>query len=446
MSLWLVIAGLAVAVAGLIARPLLRPPGATHPRADYDARVFADQLREVAREAERGMLSVEDAEAARREISRRLLDLEDERGAPAVARPAAQRTALALVVFAPVLAVLVYQLLGQPALPDQPFAARAPNEGAVEAEQLADAIRALGDRLRQEPGDLDAWLSLGRALFAAGRPAEATEALRWASRIGGGQPELVAYYGEALVRAAGGTVTEQAIEVFLEAAAADPSEPRARFYLALADLQAGRREEALAAWQKMAAESTADAAWRAAVEARIRQVARELGKDPEALIPPPAPADAPPPAGEILNSPTVLAMVKRLAERLERESGDAEGWLRLGRSYAVLGEREKSLAAYGRAAAAAPGRADALDAYGAALLAAQPAGAFPPDFLAALERLREVTPDDPTALWYLGLAAERQGRMDEARAHWRKLLALLPPESPRAAEVARALEALKPAP
>ncbi len=41
----------------------------------------------------------------------------------------------------------------------------------------------------------------------------------------------------------------------------------------------------------------------------------------------------------------VQGMVARLAERLKNDGSDVEGWLRLLRSYMVLGERDKALAA-----------------------------------------------------------------------------------------------------
>ena len=41
----------------------------------------------------------------------------------------------------------------------------------------------------------------------------------------------------------------------------------------------------------------------------------------------------------------IQGMVERLAEKLHRDGSDAEGWLRLVRSYMVLGEREKARAA-----------------------------------------------------------------------------------------------------
>jgi cytochrome c-type biogenesis protein CcmH len=44
-------------------------------------------------------------------------------------------------------------------------------------------------------------------------------------------------------------------------------------------------------------------------------------------------------------SEMVRGMVERLAERLKRDGSDVEGWLRLVRAYAVLGDRDKARAA-----------------------------------------------------------------------------------------------------
>jgi cytochrome c-type biogenesis protein CcmH len=49
-----------------------------------------------------------------------------------------------------------------------------------------------------------------------------------------------------------------------------------------------------------------------------------------------------------------------LAERLRRDGADLDGWLRLVRSYMVLGEREKAQAAAGDARRAFAGEPDKL--------------------------------------------------------------------------------------
>jgi cytochrome c-type biogenesis protein CcmH len=56
----------------------------------------------------------------------------------------------------------------------------------------------------------------------------------------------------------------------------------------------------------------------------------------------------------------VQTMVTRLAERLHRDGSDIEGWLRLVRSYMVLGDRDKALAAVGDARRALAGDAEKL--------------------------------------------------------------------------------------
>ena len=45
----------------------------------------------------------------------------------------------------------------------------------------------------------------------------------------------------------------------------------------------------------------------------------------------------------------ILAMVDKLASRLESQPDDVEGWARLGRSYMVLNQPDKAKDAYARA-------------------------------------------------------------------------------------------------
>ena len=64
---------------------------------------------------------------------------------------------------------------------------------------------------------------------------------------------------------------------------------------------------------------------------------------------------------------TPAGMVSRLARRLEREPGDLNGWLMLGRSYAAMSQTPLALRAYERADRLADevgkaGRVDQVDA------------------------------------------------------------------------------------
>ncbi len=140
----------------------------------------------------------------------------------------------------------------------------------------------------------------------------------------------------------------------------------------------------------------------------------------------------------------VRAMVEGLARRLETEPENLAGWMRLGRSYQVLEEFEKSRDAYARAAALAPKDKDVLLAYGQAMLAAAPAEAkLTPAFTQLMERIREADPAHPVPLFFLGLARAEAGDMAAAEALWERLRVALPEDSPERREIEARIAAAK---
>src|SRR4029077_14358101 len=75
--------------------------------------------------------------------------------------------------------------------------------------------------------------------------------------------------------------------------AIDPQDPRARFYLALAESQAGHLDAALGAWVALESESPADAPWREMVAGESGATPKKRG--PAAPTPPRPQAAAPRP-------------------------------------------------------------------------------------------------------------------------------------------------------
>ena len=121
--------GLAVALIGLtsLAMAILLVPLLLRRRADasrdsYNLAVYRDQLGEIERDLARGLLSPEQAEAARAEIGRRILALAPASASSAPSPQASFVIAGLAVVLLPFAAWLLYARLGAPALPDQPFA------------------------------------------------------------------------------------------------------------------------------------------------------------------------------------------------------------------------------------------------------------------------------------------------------------------------------------
>jgi cytochrome c-type biogenesis protein CcmH len=465
MIFWIAAAAVTAAAVAALLRPLLRPRGPAADPAEHDQAVYRDQLAEVERDRARGLLDDAQAEAARTEIGRRLLAAADrqQRGrapaeAPRVSR-ANRRLALILAVLVPVTALAVYVPLGAPELPSQPLAQRDPAEREAFRAALAEA-EALARRLDEQPDDAAGWIELAQRYDALGRYSESSDAYARAVGLTEGDPVITAAYGEALVNAAAGTVTDQAVAAFEEALAARPDDPRARFYLGLARAQAGDDAGALDRWRALMADTPADAPWLPMLRERIAAVAGRLGLDVAAAMPEPAPPARPQTgagapalsddqmagaAGMTAEERTemIRGMVEGLAARLEREPDDLEGWLRLANAYRVLGEPARAAEALARAAGLAPEDPGVLAAYGDALLESAAGDTLPPQFVAVMERLLALDPDSPRALWFLGIHAAVEGRADDAEALWSRLLAQLEPGTPEHTALERQIAALR---
>ena len=280
----------AVAVAALV-WPLARRRTAEPARAEHDLMVYRDQLDEVERDTERGLLTGEQASAANIEIKRRMLaaaDSADEVASPADGRDGPWAVAV-VAAMVPAGAFALYLHLGEPGMPDQPLAERLAEESPAEdgAPDVEQMVERLARRMEENPDDLKGWLFLGRSFMVQERFDDAVKALANANRLGDNSPDIAANYGEALVAAAEGIVTPAARDQFQSSFEDDPLNPKARYYLALALAQEGRLDEALRAWVDLAAVSPPDAAWQAAVLQQIGWAAAELGVDPAIIKPSP---------------------------------------------------------------------------------------------------------------------------------------------------------------
>jgi len=140
----------------------------------------------------------------------------------------------------------------------------------------------------------------------------------------------------------------------------------------------------------------------------------------------------------------IRGMVDGLAARLAADPGDVQGWRRLARSRRVLGEIDAAREAASRAAALAPDDLEVLGELAELHAPAGPADALSEAVLNALRRILALRPDDVQALFFLGLDGARRGDAPAARGHWERLLAVLPPGAPVAAEIKRELDAIPP--
>lgn len=368
MLFWVLCAVLTAAVLYAVTRPLSVPAPGSDGDAAADLAVYRDQLNELEADCARGLLSDSEAEAARVEISRRLLaragagenvaERESGKGSQGAARVALV-SASAIV---PALSLALYLAFGSPGLPGQPYSERA--AAPVETATIDSLVAKVEARLRDHPEDGQGWDVIAPVYLRQGRFSEAAQAYQRAIRLLGESPRRLAGYGEATVFANNGIVTEDARRAFEKLATSDPDRPEARFWLALAREQDGDLSGALESYRKLVADAPAEAPWRASVEQRIAMLTQRMGGSNETAERGPTAEDVA--AAEKLASADRAAMVEQmvegLARRLETNAQDLAGWQRLLRAYAVLGQKDKAVDALAKARAALAGDGTSLAA------------------------------------------------------------------------------------
>jgi len=344
MLLWLVFALMTAAAIFAVLWPLSR---AANVQAGGDIAVYRDQLDEIERDRRAGRIGETDAQAARVEISRRLIAAADAAefthslpiGSPLWRRRAA---AIAAVVLLPLVAAILYLALGSPQLPGQPLEARL--RAVHQDTSIANLVSKVEAHLERNPNDARGYEVLAPVYLRLGRFADAVNARRKVLILSGENAERQSDLGEALTVAAKGIVTADAKSAFERSLVLDPDQPRAKFYIGMAAEQDGDRAQAAAIWRDMISKAPADAPWLPIVRDALARVAAD---QPVAAAPGPSSQDisAADAMSEKDRGEMIRGMVARLADRLKSDSHDVDGWQRLLRAYMVLGEREKANAA-----------------------------------------------------------------------------------------------------
>jgi len=451
MLLALAIAAVTLVVVATVVLPLMKGARAAPGRASFDRAVYRDQLKELERDRARGLIDADQTAAARLEIERRLLAADARPEVATARRSGSPALAIALALLLPAAATGIYLALGAPGAPDEPYAGRGPERALAAAEgrhgDIAGALAALEKDLAANPDDAEKWLLLARSAATVGQWQKSATAYQKALVLTKSRPDVASAYGEMLVFAAEGIVTPRAQEAFTAALARNPKDTAARYYLALAEAQAGNAQAAIDGWQKLAAE-VADPELRDRLRARIADAASSAGMAAPALAAPAGPSAEDRARAEKMapaeRQDMIRGMVDGLAAKLRSDPEDFEGWMKLARAYGVLDEHDKAADAYEQAARLKPEDPRIPLAEAEALIVDHaPQVPLPERAVALWRRVDMLDPQQPAALWYLGLAAAQQRRLAEASGYWQRLLPLLPADSDQHKMVAAAIAALK---
>ena len=451
MTFWVIVTLLLIGVAGALAWPILRRRGDSIETAAYDVEVYRDQLKQLDAELEAGLIRDAEADAARAEIGRRMLAADARRDTVTGDRPAPRGIAsltAAMALLVPIGAVVLYAQLGSPGMPAFPFAEREQQNAGETANMQAIAAR-LARRLAEDPGNLEGWLLLARTYTALRQYTEASTAYEKALGLDAGNAEIVSAYGETLVLATGGTVTPAARTAFDAALKKSPREPRALFYLALAEEQEGNTRKALDRWVDLLKDAPAEAPWTHIARDRATKAANSLGLDPEKTLPPPV---ARGPSQEDLAAARAMtpeqrqsmieSMVASLAERMKEEPDNLEGWIRLGRSYTVLRQHDKARDAMKEAVRLAPENVDILLLYGRSLRSVS-GNKQTPESVAVMRRVLALDANNIEGLWLVGRAEVNDGDRAAGLEKMQRALDQMPKDAPQRADLQTHLDDLK---
>jgi len=338
MIFWLIaIAVTAIACAALLYAGRGRPVNASADESADTTSHFRQLLVEIDADLAAGKISADEALGAKGELAREMLR------AKAEAKPAATgfgRTALvsgAALVAA--VALGGYALLGSPNLPAQPLASR--EDVAAQNMDLGDAISRIEARLAEDPNDIRGWTVLAPALVQVGRFADGANA--YARVIALSQPtaQLLTDQAEALLLAADGEGSDEAITLLRHAADLDAADPQPRLYLAAELTRTADYAEAARYWQAAIDLATGTEPWLPAARQGL-SVAQNDGVDTTA-------AD---------QAAMIGGMVESLSTRLYDVGGTVEEWTQLVRSYIVLGDLPNAQKAYDASVAAYPAAFD----------------------------------------------------------------------------------------
>ncbi len=345
---------------------------------DYEEVVYLDQLGEIEKDLMKGNLNLSEKEEIYSELEKRAKSRRTDKSKQSQKfnNPIFDQSVLiALIILLPASALAIYGFLGSPTMADQPYEERAlAKEKRVnqsrqininEMTSLDQLAENLARKMIENPEKLEGWILLGRTYTTLNRWSDASDSFKKAYKLSPTHPDLAGSLAEALYMADNSTFSSYTLGVLSKALKDNPVDPKPLFYWGLAKSKRGKHQEAFDTWSKLKLISPKNAIWMPTLNQKIMETAKILGielesenslqdkkttkklgpqDNAETTIPGPSREDIE--AANQMSSEErmefIRSMVERLAERLEENPNDLNGWRRLLKAYRVLGEKEKA--------------------------------------------------------------------------------------------------------
>lgn len=290
ITLWIAAGLMLLAALALVLRPLLsQQPEPVLDQHHANIAIFRRRAAELSADHQAGLLTDADLTEARQELERQLLgDLKEQ--APQTVTPPprpAVTTALVIGLLLPLVAVLLYLQLGNPAAVEPMVAAGSAQDEQQQIAFIEQHLAELEAKVAQEPEDLEAVMMLGRAYLVLQRFDAAVALYAQVESQAGQEPVFLVDYAEALGYAQGGNLLGRPTELLRQALAVEPAFPKGLWLAGVAAMQADQPGQARQYWQRLSAVLPPESP----TAEQLRQLLAEI--DAQGVAAEPAPHAAP---------------------------------------------------------------------------------------------------------------------------------------------------------
>ena len=351
----------------LIVRSIIAPHELDIGVASKDLLIYKDQLIEVEKDLEKGILNKIESDAARIEVSRRIL-LADKRSKSENTITKNPKILSKLVTATIFLFILVgtfstYAYIGNPTLKDMPLKSRlaqaqenrsnrisqenaellVPDKNIEAPDDYLDLVSKLRSAMQDRPNDMQGLRLLALHEFRLGKYRSARKAHTQIINILGNKATAKDFvdFAEVMIVATNGYVSPEAETTLRRALELTPNDGRARYYSGLSMAQNGRPDVALRLWENLLNEGPENAPWIPLIKDQIIDIARLAGVNlSEDQLPGPnsEQIDSAKNMSDQERMEMIQGMVTSLSNRLANEGGSVNEWARLIRALGVLGE------------------------------------------------------------------------------------------------------------
>jgi cytochrome c-type biogenesis protein CcmH len=290
--------------------PLLRRKGTgTVDRSSVNAAVYRDQLRELDADLAAGTISAEGYEQARRELEARVLQDVAAEDAPAMPPARARATAVAAGIAVPVVATLLYLLVGMPQALSPETLVAGDNAHAIDEQQLMAMVEKLAERMKENPDNADGWVMLARSYSVIGRFGDSANAYKEAVARIPDSAQLLADYADALAMAQDRNLQGEPEKLVARALRIDPDNVKARALAGTIAFDRKNYAEAVTHWEHILKTAPPDSKIRSAIQSSIAE-AQALGGMPVTQAAEASTAQPAAPSAQAAGNATVTGIVK----------------------------------------------------------------------------------------------------------------------------------------